>query len=269
MLHLHLCLVVMLVTSLAKICISTNNSDHILNNVTEPSASIKDKIDKIEFEIIRRLQKEYVFRKNFCPRVDNENNATHIVISALIRDVRVDHFKINLYQWTVDVTFHLTWNNPRLAYFTIPEYFSEYEYVAINSVRLVWVPDLLFPEEVKREVGAGMASPGSYNVLLWIYPNGDVMYSFRLPSLTLRCRKPSFSADYQRVIICPLSIESYGCTSDKVVLEWEVDDPVEMSERLYIPNYTLLEAETVTGALEDVTRIGNFSKIFAEILLKL
>ena len=84
-----------------------------------------------------------------------------------------------LQEYACQITFRQQWNDNRLQFDNMS---GRLHYLVLTDPEKIWKPDLFFQNEKKGHFHE-IIMP---NVLLRIYPNGDVLYSIRL-SLTLSC----------------------------------------------------------------------------------
>lgn len=85
----------------------------------------------------------------------------------------------SLQEYSSQITFREQWNDNRLQFDNMS---GRIHYLVLTDPERIWKPDLFFTNE-KTGHFHKIIMP---NILLRIYPNGDVLYSIRL-SLTLAC----------------------------------------------------------------------------------
>ena len=102
------------------------------------------------------------------------------------------------------------------------------------------------------------------NVLLRIYPNGDVLFSVRI-SLVLFCPMDLkyFPLDLQ---ICTIKMASYGYTTEDLVFLWKEDDPVQVTKQLNLSRFTLLNF--LTSYCTSRTNTGEYSCVKVDMKFK-
>ena len=79
----------------------------------------------------------------------------------------------------MQVTFREQWNDNRLQF---DDMNGQIRYLVLTDQMRIWIPDLFFKNEKEGHFHEILMP----NVLLRIYPNGDVLYSIRI-SLMLAC----------------------------------------------------------------------------------
>lgn len=84
-----------------------------------------------------------------------------------------------LQEYACQITFRQQWNDNRLQF---DDQNKRINYLVLTDPERIWKPDLFFKNEKEGHYHT-IIMP---NILLRIYPNGDVLYSIRL-SLTLAC----------------------------------------------------------------------------------
>ena len=82
-------------------------------------------------------------------------------------------------EYTIQITFREEWNDDRLTY---DDMNGKISFLVLTDPSKIWKPDLFFNNEKKGHFH-NIIMP---NVLLRIFPNGNVLYSIRI-SLTLFC----------------------------------------------------------------------------------
>ncbi|KAK2168692.1 hypothetical protein LSH36_15g18025 [Paralvinella palmiformis] len=130
-----------------------------------------------------------------------------------------------------------------------------------NMFDQLWVPDLF----IKNEKKATFHQITVPNRLLKLSPNGQVYYSQRL-TLTLSCgmHLKYYPMDNQT---CKIELESYGYTTKDLIFEWNTEkDPVQVSDWLEMPEFTLTNVSTGDCTLDYVT--GSFTCKYATFKLK-
>ncbi|RWS21063.1 glutamate-gated chloride channel-like protein [Leptotrombidium deliense] len=87
--------------------------------------------------------------------------------------------KTKSYEYSVQITFREQWRDERLQY---DDMNGKIPYLVLTDPNRIWKPDLFFSNE-KEGHFHDIIMP---NVLLRIYPTGEVLYSIRI-SLVLAC----------------------------------------------------------------------------------
>ena len=82
-------------------------------------------------------------------------------------------------EYSIQITFREEWNDDRLRY---DDMNGKISFLVLTDPNKIWKPDLFFSNE-KDGHFHNIIMP---NVLLRIFPNGNVLYSIRI-SLTLFC----------------------------------------------------------------------------------
>lgn len=102
------------------------------------------------------------------------------------------------------------------------------------------------------------------NVLLRIYPNGDVLFSVRI-SLVLFCPMDLkyFPLDLQ---VCTIKMASYGYTTEDLVFLWKEEEPVQVTKQLNLSRFTLLNF--LTSYCSSKTNTGEYSCVKVDMKFK-
>ncbi|RWS18692.1 GluClalpha:-like isoform F, partial [Leptotrombidium deliense] len=117
----------------------------------------------------------------------------------------------------VQLTYRMQWNDIRLQYDDLN---GQIRYLHTRDVNRIWTPDTF----VSNEIDGHFHDIFSPNVLLRIYPNGDVLFSTRL-SLTLSCPMDLRAFPKHR-IECMIKLASYAYTTEDLLFLWKEGDPI-------------------------------------------
>ncbi|XP_022238851.1 glutamate-gated chloride channel-like [Limulus polyphemus] len=160
-------------------------------------------------------------------------------------------------EYSVQLTFREQWRDERLQFNDMD---GQMAYLTLTDPNKIWKPDLFFSNE-KEGHFHDIIMP---NVLLRIYPNGEVLYSIRI-SLVLACPMDLkyYPLDKQT---CSIIMASYGYTTDDLVFLWKVDDPVQVTKNLHLPRFTLEKYNTEYCTSK--TNTGEYSCIRVDLIFK-
>ena len=111
-----------------------------------------------------------------------------------------------------DVYLTQRWSDPRLSHSDIKSHFTISD---PPTVRKIWKPTVFFPT-AKSASFQFVTVP---NVLVKIYPNGEVLYMIRL-GLKSSCMMEfsRYPLDNQ---VCKMKISSFGKSTNEILLNWE------------------------------------------------
>jgi len=234
-----------------------------------PSLTVMKTNRELEEEIYENITVHLKPQSVFIPHVTNDNGEhtpLHVKVNSYVRDIEMKNVDTNLFDMKLDLIFRQKWNDKRLAYDV--SHHPDFKYVSLNSnVKSIWKPDTFFDKSVKEEFHLVTAP----NVLLWVYPDGNVLYSTRL-TITIRCTQNDTVAasddkeeEKKSCLVCPVRIASYGNSHDKLVYEWDDAEraPVESRESLYLPHFTL-DKITTDEAHVSKSRVGDWSSLIAK-----
>ncbi|XP_064106297.1 glutamate-gated chloride channel-like isoform X1 [Macrobrachium nipponense] len=180
---------------------------------------------------------------------------TIVMINMMFRSIQtIDDVKM---EYSVQLTFREEWEDERLAFDDLG---GRIKYLTLTETNKVWMPDLFFKNE-KLGHFHDIILP---NVYLRIFPNGDVLYSIRI-SLTLSCpmNLQLYPLDRQT---CELLLASYGWTTDDLVFLWRKGDPVQVTQNLHLPRFTL--EKFFTDYCNSKTNTGAYSCLKVDLLFK-
>ncbi|XP_064638049.1 glycine receptor subunit alpha-2-like isoform X2 [Lineus longissimus] len=136
--------------------------------------------------------------------------------------------EINM-EYTMDVFFRQMWKDERLKFRNVN--YKKPIVLGHSHYSELWVPDTFFVNEKVAAIHH-VTTP---NKLLWIEPDGTILYSQRV-SLTLSC--PFYLAKYPMDNqTCQLFIESFGYTSTDLSLTWRKENPIQKRKGLELPEF--------------------------------
>ncbi|XP_076042596.1 glutamate-gated chloride channel-like isoform X3 [Oratosquilla oratoria] len=181
--------------------------------------------------------------------------ATKVRVNFMLRSIsKIDDYNM---EYSVQLTFREQWLDERLKF---NNHGDRIKYLTLTETKKVWMPDLFFRNE-KMGHFHEIILP---NVYLRIFPNGDVLYSIRI-SLTLSCpmNLQLYPLDRQT---CELILASYGWTTEDLVFLWKEGDPVQVTQNLHLPRFTL--EKFLTEYCNSKTNTGEYSCLKVDLLFK-
>ncbi|KAI8510324.1 Glycine receptor subunit alpha-3 [Branchiostoma belcheri] len=140
------------------------------------------------------------------------------------------------------------WNDPRLSYTDFKSSLT----LGLTTLAEIWIPDISF----KNGKGAAYREGGDHNTLLRISPQGDILLSQkRVMALLLSCPMDfrMFPFDTQS---CGIQMESYGHTTEELVLEWAKPE-MEIDLSIRLPEFEL--KQWGTRRCDNQVLTGNYS----------
>lgn len=160
-------------------------------------------------------------------------------------------------EYAIQITFREQWRDDRLVY---DDMNGRIRFLTLTDPDKIWKPDLFFANE-KEGHFHNIIMP---NVLLRIYPNGDILYSIRI-SLVLFCpmNLQYFPLDLQT---CTIKMASYGYTTEDLVFLWKEGDPVQITKQLNLSRFTLLQY--ITDSCTSRTNTGAYSCVKVDMRFK-
>ncbi|CAL4066506.1 unnamed protein product [Meganyctiphanes norvegica] len=212
---------------------------------------------EVEKDILDKLFERGKYDKRIRPSGVNGtiDGPTVVTINMMFRSIQtIDDVKM---EYSVQLTFREEWTDERLVFDNLG---GKIKYLTLTETDKVWMPDLFFKNE---KVGHfhDIILP---NVYLRISPNGGVLYSIRI-SLTLSCpmNLQLYPLDRQT---CTLLLASYGWTTADLVFLWRDGDPVQITNKLHLPRFTL--EKFFTDHCNSVTNTGAYSCLKVDLLFK-
>ncbi|KAF6203678.1 hypothetical protein GE061_002011 [Apolygus lucorum] len=158
--------------------------------------------------------------------------------------------------YEVDLYLRQKWHDERLQHPDITEVLDLND---PNLVKAIWKPEVYFPNAKHAEFQF-VTVP---NVLIRIYPDGEILYMLRL-KLTFSCMMDlsSFPLDRQ---VCTMEVASFSKTTEELRLEWKNFKPVIMGKGLKMPQF---EIDKISASdCQETFQIGNYSCLVAEFFL--
>ncbi|XP_075926842.1 glycine receptor subunit alpha-2-like isoform X2 [Petromyzon marinus] len=161
--------------------------------------------------------------------------------------------------YQTSIILQMRWNDPRLQNIFTPTSKNSYD-LGNNYIDSIWKPCLFFENEKMASAHAIIAD----NKMLRLFRNGDVFYTMRL-TMSLECTMTlnDYPMDSQK---CHMNLESYGYTTNDVILQWNDTNPIVFNTSHIVTTFTVYE----DGKLGNCTQTygtGTFSCISLEITL--
>lgn len=199
--------------------------------------------EDLELNLLKKLQDSKNLR-SFCPvnytKVEVSIKIGQLLLSeSLEREIGGNRFGSCL----VDLTIREKWNNPRLAYDAGN---SNLAYITVNSVKDMWHPALSFPGELNWRTTTQVDQLS--NVLAWVYPSGDVFFSFRI-LLEFPMHR---SINNQRT--CTVPIESFRCSTKLLELKWKAAEDFQFADKLQ--SFGMKKVVTQSPDLQNFTDVS-------------
>ena len=173
--------------------------------------------------------------------------------------------------FTVQMTYRRVFTDSRLSFRNE----SGLDYITLRDPNVIWIPDSFFPNGVTME---------THNQLARIYPNGEVYLSERV-TVTLTCPMNLVNYPFD-VQACPIKIASCksqrrticarwrkaflklngsssfptdGYPTNKQVILWKTENPVQVAVMLNLPGFRLTDYHTDYASQR--TNTGEYSAI--------
>uniref|UniRef100_A0A0N5B9U9 Ig-like domain-containing protein n=1 Tax=Strongyloides papillosus TaxID=174720 RepID=A0A0N5B9U9_STREA len=222
-----------------------------------------------EQEVISHILKDYDSRVR--PRGTNNSwpdtgGPVEVSVNIYLRSIsKIDD--VNM-EYSTQFTFREQWKDERLAYerlanenTQIPPFLILINDEDSEESQSIWTPDSFFNEkEARRHL---VDKP---NVLMRIYPNGEILYSVRL-SMVFSClmKLHNYPVDKQ---VCYLDIASYAYTTDDIKYEWKATNPIQKKAGLEksLPSFELYDIQT--DYCTSKTNTGEYSCLRTKLLLR-
>ncbi|KAK3099756.1 hypothetical protein FSP39_009158 [Pinctada imbricata] len=186
-----------------------------------------------------------------------EDYATVVTIQLYV--ISVDSLNEMSMDYSVDLYLRQTWYDWRLSFVNESSPFNRLE-LGQMMIEKVWVPDSFFSNEKK----ASFHTVTVPNKLMHIYRNGMIKYSVRI-SMTLSCNFTlrNYPFDSQ---VCPITIESYGYSTDNVVFVWHRKKPIYIQPNQLLAQFELNRQPIVRNCSKDYDQGSKFACIEGKLL---
>ncbi|KAI6171461.1 BMA-AVR-14, isoform d [Aphelenchoides bicaudatus] len=223
-----------------------------------------------EQDIIQRVLKDYDWRvrpRGFNDSWPDTGGPVVVSVNIYLRSIsKIDD--VNM-EYSAQFTFREEWWDARLAYERfadenthIPPFVVLATSDSADLSRQVWMPDTFFQNE--KEARRHLIDKP--NVLIRIYPNGQILYSVRL-SLVLSCPMSLeyYPLDHQT---CLIDLASYAYTTDDIKYEWKAENPIQQKDglRQSLPSFEL--QDVLTDYCTSKTNTGEYSCLRTKMILR-
>ncbi|MFT7813109.1 gamma-aminobutyric acid receptor subunit rho-1-like [Arapaima gigas] len=165
----------------------------------------------------------------------------------------------------VDMDFTMTlylrhyWKDERLSF---PSTNNQSMTFDSRLVRKIWVPDMFFVHSKRSFIHDTTTD----NVMLRVYPDGNVLYSLRI-TVTSMCNMDlsRFPLDTQT---CSLEIESYAYTDDDLMLYWKKgNESLKTDDRISLSQFLIQKFHTTTK-LAFYSSTGWYNRLYIHFTLR-
>jgi len=211
-------------------------------------------------QLSNELLDQLLDRNKYDPRI-RPGNQTAADVPTIVRTntyIRgIEYICTKDQEWKVQITFRQQWNDPRLRY---NDNNRKVNYLITMDEDRIWRPDIFFSNSRSTERMVDIAK----NVLIRIYPNGNVLYSIRLQTV-LSCPMDLKYYPFDKQI-CSLRMASYGFTTNDLVFLWKEGDPVQVTKNLHLPDFTL--EKYLTDYCTSRTNTGEYSCLKVDFQFK-
>ncbi|CAK9301657.1 unnamed protein product [Gordionus sp. m RMFG-2023] len=183
-----------------------------------------------------------------------ENDPAIVTVNMYLRSIsKIDDVSM---EYSIQLTFREEWNDERLRF----DNMGKIEYINLPTMDNIWQPDLFFGNEKNAHFHDMLVR----NLLLRVYPNGNILYSVRI-SLLLSCPMSLeyYPLDNQR---CYIEMISYAYTTRDIIFVWKEDNPIQIIKNLHLPSFSL--ERTHTSYCTSKTNTGEYSCLRVELLLR-
>ncbi|XP_002662272.4 gamma-aminobutyric acid receptor subunit rho-1 isoform X3 [Danio rerio] len=165
----------------------------------------------------------------------------------------------------VDMDFTMTlylrhyWKDERLSF---PSTNNQSMTFDSRLVKKIWVPDMFFVHSKRSFIHDTTTD----NVMLRVYPDGNVLYSLRV-TVTAMCNMDlsRFPLDTQT---CSLEIESYAYTDDDLMLYWKKgNESLNTDDRISLSQFFIQKFHTTTK-LAFYSSTGWYNRLYIHFTLR-
>ncbi|XP_069575122.1 gamma-aminobutyric acid receptor subunit rho-1-like isoform X2 [Brachyistius frenatus] len=165
----------------------------------------------------------------------------------------------------VDMDFTMTlylrhyWKDERLSFQSTNNQSMTFD---SRLVKKIWVPDMFFVHSKRSFIHDTTTD----NVMLRVYPDGNVLYSLRI-TVTAMCNMDlsRFPLDTQT---CSLEIESYAYTDDDLMLYWKKgNESLNTDDRISLSQFLIQKFHTTTK-LAFYSSTGWYNRLYIHFTLR-
>uniref|UniRef100_A0A8C8I4S3 Gamma-aminobutyric acid receptor subunit rho-1 n=1 Tax=Oncorhynchus tshawytscha TaxID=74940 RepID=A0A8C8I4S3_ONCTS len=165
----------------------------------------------------------------------------------------------------VDMDFTMTlylrhyWKDERLSFTSTNNQSMTFD---SRLAKKIWVPDMFFVHSKRSFIHDTTTD----NVMLRVYPDGNVLYSLRV-TVTAMCNMDlsRFPLDTQT---CSLEIESYAYTDDDLMLYWKKgNESLNTDERISLSQFLIQKFHTTTK-LAFYSSTGWYNRLYIHFTLR-
>nr|XP_046165065.1 gamma-aminobutyric acid receptor subunit rho-1-like isoform X2 [Oncorhynchus gorbuscha] len=165
----------------------------------------------------------------------------------------------------VDMDFTMTlylrhyWKDERLSFTSTNNQSMTFD---SRLAKKIWVPDMFFVHSKRSFIHDTTTD----NVMLRVYPDGNVLYSLRI-TVTAMCNMDlsRFPLDTQT---CSLEIESYAYTDDDLMLYWKKgNESLNTDERISLSQFLIQKFHTTTK-LAFYSSTGWYNRLYIHFTLR-
>ncbi|TNM95363.1 gamma-aminobutyric acid receptor subunit rho-1-like isoform X2 [Takifugu flavidus] len=165
----------------------------------------------------------------------------------------------------VDMDFTMTlylrhyWKDERLSFQSTNNQSMTFD---SRLVKKIWVPDMFFVHSKRSFIHDTTTD----NVMLRVYPDGNVLYSLRV-TVTAMCNMDlsRFPLDTQT---CSLEIESYAYTDDDLMLYWKKgNESLNTDDRISLSQFLIQKFHTTTK-LAFYSSTGWYNRLYIHFTLR-
>uniref|UniRef100_S4RKZ2 Glycine receptor, alpha 4a n=1 Tax=Petromyzon marinus TaxID=7757 RepID=S4RKZ2_PETMA len=186
-------------------------------------------------------------------------NGVPVVVTCSMIIKRFGPVQETSMDYQTSIILQMRWNDPRLQNIFTPTSKNSYD-LGNNYIDSIWKPCLFFENEKMASAHAIIAVP-AFGI---IYKNTKEHDTFKL-TMSLECTMTlnDYPMDSQK---CHMNLESYGYTTNDVILQWNDTNPIVFNTSHIVTTFTVYE----DGKLGNCTQTygtGTFSCISLEITL--
>uniref|UniRef100_A0A4W5LUI5 Gamma-aminobutyric acid receptor subunit rho-1 n=1 Tax=Hucho hucho TaxID=62062 RepID=A0A4W5LUI5_9TELE len=165
----------------------------------------------------------------------------------------------------VDMDFTMTlylrhyWKDERLSFTSTNNQSMTFD---SRLAKKIWVPDMFFVHSKRSFIHDTTTD----NVMLRVYPDGNVLYSLRI-TVTAMCNMDlsRFPLDTQT---CSLEIESYAYTDDDLMLYWKKgNESLNTDDRISLSQFLIQKFHTTTK-LAFYSSTGWYNRLYIHFTLR-
>ncbi|XP_068600222.1 gamma-aminobutyric acid receptor subunit rho-3a [Brachionichthys hirsutus] len=233
---------------------------HVEGNTEEKHGGRKDikmkKLDSTKSLLIKSEQLLRIEEHDFAMRPGFGGSAIPVGINVQVESID-SISEVNM-DFTMTLYLRHYWQDDRLAF---PSGSNKSRTFDARLVKKIWVPDVFFVHSKRSFIHDTTME----NIMLRVYPNGNILYSVRI-TVTALCSMDfsSFPLDTQN---CSLELESYAYNVNDLVLYWKNGNDSLRTDEIVLSQFFIEDFQPSFG-LAFYGSTGWYNRLYINFILR-